>query len=189
MEPRRTQNRPPRASWAAGGAQVATKAALRPPFFFGGSWGRLGAVLGRSWRLLGPSWASRGAPGNNCGLPAVSWESFLGHFLKPPWKIANTLKNNVFSMVFKVFLSSRDSKIDQTSLPNRSQRPLGGRRRPKKHPRAANRDQKAAKSAPKAPQERPQDAKNGSSSYNVGLTRLFSAPGAPGAPSRARSYK
>ena len=145
------------ASWAAGGAQVATKAALRPPLggswvALGGSWGRLGAVLGRSWRLLGPSWASRGAPGNHFGLPGVSLESFLALYLELPWKIAQTLKNLDFSMFFKVFSPPGGSNIHPKSFPNRSRRPLGGRWRPKKHPRAANRDQKEAKSAPRAPQ-------------------------------------
>ena len=61
----------------------------------GGSWGRLGL----SWPSPWPSW---GAPGVHLGLPGGSWESFLGHFLKPPWKIAKTLKNLVFQWLFKV---------------------------------------------------------------------------------------
>ena len=44
--------RPPGASWAPGGPQVTTKAALTP--LLGGSWGALGAVLGSLGPLPGP---------------------------------------------------------------------------------------------------------------------------------------
>ena len=46
------------------------------------------------------------------------------------------------------------SKIAPKSVQHRSRRPARGHWRPKTHPRAANRDQKDAKSEPRAPQER-----------------------------------
>ena len=88
--------RSPGDSWAAGGAQVATKAALRPPLdgswvALGGSLGRLGVVLGRSWRLLGPSWASRGAPRRLRGrLPHDILGAICGSLPREP-KIAGLL--------------------------------------------------------------------------------------------------
>ena len=45
-------------------------------------------------------------------------------------------------------------KWSQHGSQNRPRRPVGGRRRPKKHPRAANRNQKQPKTGPRAPQER-----------------------------------
>ena len=84
MEPRRAKihprggqhgsRRPPEASWAPGGPQVATKAALRP--LLGGSWGALGAVLGSLGPLPGP-------PGP---LPGRSWLPG-GHFFEVSGKL------------------------------------------------------------------------------------------------------
>ena len=45
-------------------------------------------------------------------------------------------------------------KMAPRAVQNHSRRPFRGRWRPKKHPRAANRDQREAKTAPRAPQER-----------------------------------
>ena len=47
-------------------------------------------------------------------------------------------------------------KMAPKSFQNRSRKPVGGRWRPKTHPRAANRDQKDPKSEPRALQERPE---------------------------------
>ena len=110
------QNAPPEAPKSTPEAPKSTPGGLPEPIwesvaFFGSFFVPLGRLLvpswgapGGSWVRLGLSWPSPwpswGAPGVHLGLPGGSWESFLGHFLKPPWKIAKTLKNRVFSMVF-----------------------------------------------------------------------------------------
>ena len=63
----------------------------------GGLQSSLLGALGRSW----------GAPGGHFGLPGVAFWSFVGLFLKPPWKLAKTFKNIVFSMVFDGFWPPR----------------------------------------------------------------------------------
>ena len=61
LHPRGGQNASRRPSWAPGGPQMATKAALRP--LLGGSWGALGAVLGSLGPLPGPPGPLPGPPG------------------------------------------------------------------------------------------------------------------------------
>ena len=64
----------------------------------GGSWGRLGAVLGRSWRLLGPSWASRGAPRR---LRRRFRHEILGDIFG---SLPRELENLLFLLIFCSFL-------------------------------------------------------------------------------------
>ena len=101
-----------------GGAKIAPKSlqngSRRPPEsgtpflisfcrLLGGSWGAPGALLAFPGAVLAPLGALLGAPGGHFGLPGVSFWSFVGHFGKPPWKIAKTLKNVVFLIVFDGF--------------------------------------------------------------------------------------
>ena len=89
-----------------GGAKIAPKLLQNGsrPFcrLLGGSWGAPGALLAFP-AVLAPLGALLEAPGGHFGLPGVSFWSFAGHFGKPPWKIAKTLKNLIFSMVFDGF--------------------------------------------------------------------------------------
>ena len=76
----------------------------------GGSWGAPGSLLAAPGAVLAPLGApgrSWGAPGGHFGLPGVAFWSFVGLFLKPPWKLAETFKNLIFSMVLDGFWRPR----------------------------------------------------------------------------------
>ena len=152
MPPRR----PPGASWAPGGPQVATKAVLRPPLggswvALGGSWGRLGALLappGAVLGLPGRSWAPFGPPG---GLFGELFGSLFGALLEN----SRNLKKTMF---FQWFLRFFHLPGGPTSTPNRFQIGPKSLKGAAGAPRNTQEQQTATKKKPRAPQRRPKSA-------------------------------